>query len=130
MSKDKSATGKSRYARSHLSPLKEGARVPVKAHVLPVLKAQLKNEAEERTMSVSQLVEYILKHRAVPDISARQNFQGLLKINADIARLGNLFDEALKDPVQMHHHVEMSKLLQELRDLQGVLKTRAREIKL
>ncbi len=117
-------------ADSNCANPKFGNRNRVQSYVTPALKAQLEREAEERTMSLSQLVEYIIKHRAVPDISARQNFLDLLRINADIARLGNLFDEALKDPVQMHHHIEMRTLLHELRELQGVLKARAREIKL
>ena len=69
--------------------------VPIKAHVSPQKKAELQELAARTNISLSTLIRRLIAGRQPPDLTQQQDSMELVKLRADLARLGNLFKMAL-----------------------------------
>lgn len=88
--------------------------------------------AEQLRLPVSELLRRLVLAQRLPDPSdfvAWQSVRDLLKVNADLARLGNLFKLALDEPlpVDMLHRIEA--MAAEISATQDELKAGARAIR-
>lgn len=95
-------------------------------------KARLDDLAGQVRLKHSDLMRRLLMNYRVPnasDFAARQGILDLMKVNADLARLGNLFKLALDDLEDAELQARLDDLAGEIAATQDILKTTAVEIR-
>jgi hypothetical protein len=93
--------------------------------------ARLDRLAGQMRLSRSELLRRLLMNSKLPDqrtFEASQAILDLLKVNADQARLGNLFKLALDEPLSADLLVKFDQLIIDITDTQNALKSLVREI--
>ena len=104
-------------------------RVQIGAWMTPEEKLKVTDFAQKLHLSTSEFVRRIVMGRKLPDIGRYKAIIDLIKINADLARLGNLFKLALDAPKFIPPEgVDLEKLLTNVRETQAVLKTKIAEL--
>lgn len=105
-----------------------------------VIKTYLNDEEKERIdqlahqmrLSRSELLKRLLMNTKLPsarDFAAWQGIRDLLKVNADQARLGNLFKLALDEPLSADLLKKFDGLVRDIERTQTELKTAIGEIR-
>lgn len=87
--------------------------------------------AKQLKLSKSELLRRLVLAQRLPkaeDFAAQQSILDLMKINADLARLGNLFKMALDEPLSQETFQQIHTITAEIRDTQYDLKASARAI--
>ncbi|MCF8482184.1 MAG: ribbon-helix-helix protein, CopG family [Rhodospirillum sp.] len=95
-------------------------------------KARLDKLTRQLRLSRSELLRRLLMGERLPDASdfvAWQGIRDVLKVNADLARLGNLFKLALDELEGCALTARLTTLAGEIAATQGELKAVAREIR-
>lgn len=95
-------------------------RVCVKAYLMPAEKTRLETLAGKVRISGSELVRRLIMGARLPDRHNSDMIRDLLKINADLARLGNLLKLGI-DEGNLTHDSAMD-LMTEIRIRQGEIK--------
>lgn len=95
-------------------------RVCVKAYLMPAEKTRLETLAGKVRISGSELVRRLIMGARLPDRHNSDMIRDLLKINADLARLGNLLKLGI-DEGNLTHDSAMD-LMTEIRMRQGEIK--------
>ena len=95
-------------------------RVCVKAYLPPAEKDRLDTLAGRAGLSGSELVRRLVAGAALTDSGDRDAVRDLLRVNADLARAGNLLKLAIDEGTATHGDV--MDLLTEIRLRQGEIK--------
>ncbi|RCK40956.1 hypothetical protein TH25_24170 [Thalassospira profundimaris] len=99
---------------------------------LPEAESQrLDQLADQLRLSRSELLRRLLMNSKLPDqrtFEASQAILDLLKVNADQARLGNLFKLALDEPLSADLLAKFDQLISDITATQNALKDLVREI--
>ncbi|MEQ5777113.1 ribbon-helix-helix protein, CopG family [Thalassospira sp. NFXS8] len=93
--------------------------------------ARLDRLAGQLRLSRSELLRRLLMNSKLPDqrtFEASQAILDLLKVNADQARLGNLFKLALDEPLSADLLAKFDQLIVEIEGTQNALKDLVRQI--
>ncbi|WP_114104319.1 plasmid mobilization protein [Thalassospira profundimaris] len=105
-----------------------------------VIKTYLNDEEKERIdqlahqmrLSRSELLKRLLMNAKLPsasDFAAWQGIRDLLKVNADQARLGNLFKLALDEPLSADLLKKFDDMIRDIEETQAELKISIGEIR-
>ncbi len=95
-------------------------------------KRRLDELCEQMRLSRSELLKRLLMNSKLPnavDFAAWQGIRDILKVNADQARLGNLFKLALDEPLSADLLKKFDGLLREIETTQADLKSVIGEIR-
>lgn len=111
--------------------------MPTKRHKIETYlndeeKAHLDGLTTQLRLSRSELLRRLVLAQRLPDPShfaAHQGIRDLLKVNADLARLGNLFKLALDETPEADLKDRLLTLAREIAEVQAELKAGAREIR-
>jgi hypothetical protein len=104
-------------------------RTLIKAYVLPEEKEEVVALAKQTHLSVSELTRRLITSHKLPDAQHHEAILNLMKINADLARLGNLFKMALDDEdFRLPESWDLESLRDRIRDTQSILKTKIQEL--
>ena len=95
-------------------------RVCVKAYLPQEEKARLDGLAGRARLSSSEVIRRLVSGGGLPDLGDYNAVRDLLKVNADLARLGNLLKLAIDEDTASHGDV--MDLLTEIRIRQGEIK--------
>ncbi len=101
-------------------------RTLIKAYVLPEEKEEITALAKQAHLTVSELVRRLVTGQRLPDVRHHEAILNLMKINADLARLGNLFKMAIDDDLPDKDGLEAMR--NRIRDTQFLLKTKIAEL--
>ena len=104
----------------------------IKAHITKQEREELDAQAKRLGMSASNYIRNVMINYRLPKgaINAAA-IRDLYKVNADLARLGNLLKMAMNDnefPVQSDPKLILSSLLERLEETQIQLKTKIEEL--
>ncbi|MEQ5778598.1 ribbon-helix-helix protein, CopG family [Thalassospira sp. NFXS8] len=103
----------------------------VKTYLDDIELARLDRLAGQLRLSRSELLRRLLMNRKLPDhrtFEASHAILDLLKVNADQARLGNLFKLALDEPLSADLLAKFDQLIVEIEGTQNALKDLVRQI--
>ncbi len=105
-------------------------RKQIKSYVTAKEKAEVDALAEQARLSVSELIRRLVLGQRLPDTNRHKMVIEMVKINADLARLGNLLRMALtdEDDSLLPSNLDIEKLYEDIRDTQIELKTKIREL--
>lgn len=104
-------------------------RVLVGGWVTPEEKQEVTALARQVHLTTSELVRRLVTGQKLPDAARHKAVIALGKINADLARLGNLILMAMNDAdFRPPAGVDLQTLLNDVRDTQVVLKTKIKEL--
>lgn len=111
--------------------------MPTDRHVIKTYfndseKDRLDQLASQLRLSRSELLRRLLMNSKLPsaaDFAAWQGIRDLLKVNADQARLGNLFKLALDEPLSADLLRKFDALIRDIETTQGELKAAIMEIR-
>ncbi|WP_417799004.1 plasmid mobilization protein [Terasakiella pusilla] len=95
-------------------------------------KRRLDELCEQMRLSRSKLLKRLLMNSKLPnaaDFAAWQGIRDLLKVNADQARLGNLFKLALDEPLSADLLEKFDDLIRDIEGTQAELKAAIGEIR-
>lgn len=101
--------------------------VLVKAYLLPEEKARLVALAGRLNLSLSELIRRVMTEARIETDARREDIRDLLKVNADLARLGNLLRLALDDPgwrAPGRPDADVESLITRIRETQALIKAR------
>jgi hypothetical protein len=85
--------------------------------------------ARQVHITTSELVRRLVTGRKLPNAARHEAVIALVKINADLARLGNLFRMALDDPdFNPPYGMNLETLFDNIRTTQDVLKSKVKEL--
>lgn len=100
-------------------------RVLIGAWMTPEEKREVTALAQQTRLTTSELVRRLATGRKLPDAGRYEAVIALIKINADLARLGNLLRMALDDPnFNPPEGMDLKALLGGVRETQVTLKTK------
>lgn len=97
----------------------------------PDHKERLDQLADQLHMSRAEVLRRLLMNKKIPspaDFAASEAILDLLKVNADLARLGNLLKLALDEPLSADLLAKFDRLTDDIRDAQSAVKTAARDV--
>ena len=100
-------------------------RKTVKVYLTEEERDMLDRDALATGLTRSELIRRILTGRRLPDASARQGWQDvrdLLRINADLARLGNLFRLAIAEAPAAELVARLRDASEDITETQALLK--------
>lgn len=107
--------------------------VLMKIYVTPEEKKELQELAKRTEVSLSDLGRRLLVGRPVPDQQSKKDLIALIKCNADLARLGNLFKMALDNEefvITSHNRGQNTDdLIKEIKITQDQLKSLIADLK-
>ncbi len=104
-------------------------RTLIKAYVLPGEKEAIFALAKQTHLSVSELIRRLVTGQKLPDAQHHEAILNLMKVNADLARLGNLFKMAIDDEdLRLPENGDLESLRNRIRDTQSILKTKIEEL--
>jgi len=99
------------------------------SRVTPEEKTEVSALAEQARLSVSELVRRLVLGKQLPDVHRHEAVIEMVKINADLARLGNLLRMALMDEeIELPEGVDLENLFDTIRDTQSTLKAKIKEL--
>ncbi len=101
---------------------------PIISHVSPKEKNDLKKLAIQTNISLSALVRRLVTGKDLPDATRNEDIRDLVKVNGDLARLGNLLKLAIDDGAfeakQYNKGTDIESLILDIRRSQADLKTK------
>jgi len=104
-------------------------RVLAGAWLLPEEKNEIVALAKQTHLSVSELIRRLITGQKLPDAQHHEAVLNLMKLNADLARLGNLFKMAIDDEdFRLPENWDLESLRNRIRDTQSILKTKIEEL--
>ena len=97
--------------------------------LLPEEKAEVTALAKQARLTVSELVRRLVLGQSLPDMHRHEAVIDLVKINADLARLGNLLRMALTDDDEalLPESFNLENLYEEISDTQTELKIKIKD---
>lgn len=99
------------------------------AHVTEEEGAEITALARQARITVSELVRRLVTGKKLPDSARHEAVYQLGKINADLARLGNLIRMAIDDPeFTPPEGVDLEDLFGRIRSTQSTLKAKIEEL--
>lgn len=102
---------------------------PIRAWVTLDEKQEVDALAKKVHLTVSELVRRLVTGRKLPDAARHEAVIELVKVNADMARLGNLLRMALDDPdFTPPEGVNLEDLFDRIRSTQSILKVKIEEL--
>ena len=102
---------------------------PIRAWVTEDEKSEITALANQARITVSELVRRLVAGKKLPDANRHVAVIEMVKINADLARLGNLFRMALDDPdFTPPEGMDLEDLLENIRSTQSTLKAKLNEL--
>ncbi|WP_417247412.1 plasmid mobilization protein [Celeribacter sp.] len=112
--------------------------MPTERHVIKTYlndeeKARIDQLASQLRLSRSELLRRLLMNSKLPsaaDFAAWQGIRDLLKVNADQARLGNLFKLALDEPLSADLMKKFDSLIRDIEAAQTELKAAIGDIRM
>ena len=107
-------------------PVTKRKSVYICAWMEPEEKEEIIALAKQTHLSVSELIRRLVTGQKLPDARHHEAVLNLMKINADLARLGNLFKMAIDDDQPDKDGLEAMR--NTIRDTQFLLKTRIGEL--
>lgn len=114
------------------TPLKEN-RVLLKSYVLPHEKKEIEALANQLNLSASAFVARLVVGKELPNVSHNQDLKDLIKVNGDLARLGNLLKMALDagefEANQYNKGTDVDSLIRDIRQTQNIVKTKVKMIR-
>ncbi|MBF0251734.1 MAG: pirin [Alphaproteobacteria bacterium] len=103
--------------------------VPLRAWVTPEEKAEVLALAKQAHLTTSELVRRLVTGRQLPSSQRHEDVLNLLKVNADLARLGNLLRMAMTDEeLQPPEGMDLEALFDKIRDTQSLLKGKIEDL--
>lgn len=101
----------------------------IKAYVTGAEKAEIVGLAKQARVTVSELVRRLVTGRTLPDSRRHEAVIALVKINADLARLGNLLRLALDNKdFRPPEDYNLETLFASIRGTQETLKSKIEEL--
>ncbi len=101
---------------------------PVISYISHNEKSEIKTLAKQTNLTVSALVRRLVTGKELPDANRKEDIRDLVKVSADLARLGNLFKMAIDDgafeATQHNKGTDIESLVLEIRQTQAALKTK------
>ena len=108
-------------------------RKKIETYLTDEEKRRLDELCEQMRLSRSELLKRLLMNTKLPsasDFAAWQGIRDLLKVNADQARLGNLFKLALDEPLSADLLKKFDGLVRDIEGTQAELKAAIGEIRM
>lgn len=106
-----------------------GRRAQIKAYVTAGEKSEVAGLAKQARVTVSELVRRLVTGRTLPDPRRHEAVIGLVKVNADLARLGNLLRLALDNKdFRPPEGYNLETLFANIRGTQEILKSKIEEL--
>ena len=103
--------------------------VPITTWVTPSEKTELKETKDRLHLSMSELTRRLVTNRRLPDSNRKEIVLGLIAINGDQARLGNLLRMALADvDFKPPAGTNLDAIFDDIRKTQTLLKKKIREL--
>lgn len=90
-------------------------------------KEVLKEKAKAVNLTQSDLIRLLILNLPMPDYQKQANIKELIKINADLSRLGNLFKLAIDEGIKSE--TEFLELIEKIKEVKDLLKQKIKEIK-
>lgn len=104
-------------------------RVLIGGWVTPEEKQEITAIARQVHVTTSELVRHLVTGRKLPDAAHHEAVIALVKINADLARLGNLLRMALDDDeFRPPEDMDLEELFDRIRQTQSILKAKIEEL--
>ncbi|WP_020592831.1 plasmid mobilization protein [Kiloniella laminariae] len=107
--------------------------VPVISHILPQERDGIDFIADKLKITRSQFIRRVMTGKELPDHRRNEDIKDLVKINGDLARLGNLLKLALDDgdfeANQYNKGLDVPSLINQIRNTQRDLKTKIKAMK-
>jgi hypothetical protein len=104
-------------------------RVLAGAWLLPEEKNEVCTLAKQTHLTVSELMRRLVTGRKLPDTQHHEGILNLMKINADLARLGNLFKMAIDDKeFTLPDNMGLESLRDRIHETQSILKNKIMEL--
>lgn len=105
------------------------SREQIKAYVTIVEKQEVTALANQARITVSELVRRLVLGQKLPDTNRHLDVIELVRVNADLARLGNLLRMALTDEEFVPPEgVDLDSLFDTIRETQITLKAKIKEL--
>ncbi|WP_068317851.1 hypothetical protein [Polycladidibacter hongkongensis] len=114
-------------SRPPLAP--KDRRVRVVTYLLPEVHKDLLRRKKRLKRSVSSIIEQALQNGELPNENQLLSVKGMLQVNADLARLGNLFNDALSRADMRANHEAIASLIDDISQIKNQLKETVLEIK-
>ncbi len=103
--------------------------VPITTWVTPSEKTELKETKDRLHLSMSELTRRLVTNRRLPDSDRHKDVIALVKVNGDLARLGNLQRLALADEdFEPPAGTNLKAIFDDIRKTQTLLKKKIREL--
>lgn len=98
--------------------------------LLPHEKAEVNALAAQARITTSELVRRLVLGKKLPDTHRHEAVLELVKVNADLARLGNLLRMAYTDESGelLPKEFDLQELYDDVRETQATLKTKIKEL--
>ncbi len=101
----------------------------LKIYLLPEEKAEILKQAKKMNLSCSELGRRRVTHQRLPDANRHKDVIALVKVNGDLARLGNLQRLALADEdFEPPAGTNLKVIFDDIRKTQTLLKKKIREL--
>lgn len=100
----------------------------IKAYVSQAEKDEVTALALQARLTVSNLIRRLVLGQKLPDAHRHEAVIEMVKINADLARLGNLLRMALDDPEFVTAEISLEDLFDNIRETQAILKAKIKEL--
>jgi len=105
------------------------AREQIKSYVTPDEKAEVTALAQQARITTSELVRRLVLGEKLPDTNRHLMVIELVKVNADLARLGNLLRMAvMEEDFELPQGMDLEQLIDTIRETQDDLKTKIKEL--
>ena len=99
-------------------------KVTVKSYMTPAERDKIYHTANRLGISSSEYMRRVVTGLRLPQPGNAQSVRDLLKVNADLARLGNLFKLALDEGTEL----DLGGLAGEIAETQALLKSKIRAL--
>lgn len=104
-------------------------REQIKSYVSPAEKAEVTALAKQARLTVSELVRRLVLGKKLPDTNLHLSVIELVKVNADLARLGNLLRMAvMEEEFELPVGMDLDSLFDTIRETQSILKAKIKEL--
>ena len=101
----------------------------VKCYLLPEEKQELQSLADQARLSLSELMRRLcVGRRLVQSVEGHEAIRDVIKVNGDLARLGNLFKMAIDQPAAAVDKNELETLLAGIRETNTLLRSKIVEM--
>ena len=104
-------------------------REQIKSYVTPDEKAEVTALAQQARLTTSELVRRLVLGKKLPDTQRHLSVIELVKVNGDLARLGNLLRMAvMEEEFELPEGMDVEALFDTIRDTQSILKAKIKDL--